>query len=151
MLTGFQAEVIAFGTDGGFVCAKHIESEFAAEIEDNENYWDAIADLEELSGQQAYSRYSLDEAFPEGLNCDDCGDELVEPADDYCTAHDSWRITDSGDKCESADGAEWADDEHDPCSFPADTDPNPAVARWVPCGTCGAGDGEPHDLTKHAS
>ena len=152
MLTGYQAEVIAFGTDGGFVCVEHIVAEYASDDEDL-YYWDRISELEDASGYTAYSRYSLEESFPEGLYCDDCGTELVEPSEDYCSTHDAWRAYDqTGDtedgKVDHCTESEGGDDE-DPCSFPDDADPNPPAPRWTPCSVCGAGDGERHDTLKH--
>lgn len=79
MLTGYQAEVIAFLTDGGFVCFKHIADEHP-DVWDDEDlpYWESIAALEEATGYSAYSRYSLEEFADGGLYCDECSDELVE-------------------------------------------------------------------------
>jgi hypothetical protein len=144
MLTGFQAEVIAFMTDGEFVCLSHIEEAHpeAWHTEDDRNYWEAIADLEEASGYTAYSRYALEEGGEAGVWCGQCGAELVEPAEDFCTAHDSWRAyTDSEQPtCEYVLQNSLVDDQ---CSFP-EVDPNPRASRWVPCPSCGAGDGQTH-------
>ena len=63
------------------------------------------------------------------------------PGEDYCTAHDAWRrYSPDATACENSDED---GDGDDPCSFP-DVDSNPPQVRWVPCGTCGAGDGERH-------
>ena len=149
MLTGFQAEVIAFVTDGEIVCYKHVNEEFAGSGKVNENlpYWEYISELEEASGYSALSRYSLEEGSEgRGEWCGQCGDELVEQDPDYCTEHDGWRSYE-GDGESSPATCEYGND-GEPCRFP-DTDPNPPASRWVPCSTCGAGDGQSHDLTKH--
>ena len=137
MLTGFQVEVVGYITDGGVICPDHVlDTAFDGPASDH-----------------AIIRYTAEEQWPEGLTCDECGNEIVEAADDYCTAHDAWRSATGEDDegefsyCENAD----VDQRNEPtrgCNFP-DVDPNPPASRWVPCSVCGAGDGERHDPAKH--
>ena len=94
----------------------------------------------------ALCRYTVEDEWPGGLWCGGCGAEIVEASEDYCTAHDAWRV----EPPEWWVGPPYCDYVRDPqeeaveCQFPDTVDPNPPVPRWVPCGSCGARDGERH-------
>lgn len=96
MLTSYQCEVVAFIGDGFIVCADDGHKRL---------------DQGEAEGLQPLIRYTVDDEFPEGLNCEDCGEEITEPAEDYCQAHDSWRAWNRGkgrgwcDSAQTADGS----------------------------------------------
>ena len=141
MLTSFQTRTVAYvPQDAGVVeCAEcfHIRLEGG--------------DLTE--GATPLSRYEAEKSFPEGLS-DAEGHEIVEPAEDYCRAHDGWRehpyqepLPDYCENAETIGGEPTGQD----CDFPGDdeVDPNPPKVRWVPCSVCGARDGERCDLAKH--
>lgn len=119
MLTAFQVDVVAYMGDGEVYCPDCVPSD--QDCTDN-----------------AMIRYSAEESWPEGLNCGECHAEIVEPSEDYCQEHMAWRVWDAdgaGNYCDAGEGD---------CRFPDDLDTNPPVPRWVPCGSCGARDGEPH-------
>jgi hypothetical protein len=157
MLTSFQASPIAYWPldgeyDDGPVCPDCADREAGGRTAQDEGQ-----DVDELmihyygtpAGFQPSSRYAVEDRYPEGIDCVRCGAVIVEPEEDYCQAHDAWyagtSTDDAGDDfryCEDADTSN-VEDGIDTCLFP-DTDPNPPVPRWVPCGSCGAGDGEPH-------
>jgi hypothetical protein len=94
MLTSFQAEVVAFATDGAIVCADCMESGDWDETlarKDGESwrkYVEYLADLD----VQPLIRYEVESEFPEGLWCDSCADELVEPDEEYCIEHHDWAV-----------------------------------------------------------
>lgn len=155
MLTGFQIERIGYLADGEFLCRPCVVDEYE-ELEAGDGQESQSLDamswaeddeaVETVLGHTPYDRYSLDESFPEGLDCGRCGREIVEAAEDYCRNHDSWRAFDpeQGELQVCEAGIEDED-----CEFPSDVNPNPPVPRWVPCGICGAGDGQPHDEQRH--
>jgi len=103
MLTAFQCEVVAYVGDGDVYCP------------------DCALEHVELEGQtlseRAIIRYTLDEEFPGGAWCGACGDELVEPAEDYCTAHESWRSSPDSRRCEYNTGADGDSVLLDACLF----------------------------------
>lgn len=119
MLTSYQSEIIAYLADGALYCAE----------------CGAAADEEVMP----LIRYSVEEEWPEGAYCDGCGETIADPDPEYCVAHQNWatRHDDYGRPvaCDQNDG--------DDCIF-VPAEPNPPAARWVPCGACGARDGEPH-------
>jgi len=84
MLTGTQARTAGFVGDGYVICA-----DCAHERLDR---GDGEAD-----GLSPVSQYELDEAYPEGLVCDDDSNhEIVEPSEEYCTSHYSWAVWQGG-------------------------------------------------------
>lgn len=155
MLTGFQCETIAYASENGEIvcveCAERdAEDRGAGELVDVDSLFIhhyGVLDPE-TSRYAPCIRYSLEESYPEGLSCGDCGKEIIEPAEDLCTYHGAWRREryprPTARSCEEADSLEEAHN----CSFP-DADLNPPRSRWTPCSVCGARDGERCDLSKH--
>ena len=154
MLTAFQCEVVAYLGDGDIYCpgcaynrADYVTGDF--DQVPQRVVHDALAHYD----LQPLIRYTVDDEWPGGLWCSECGAEIVEPSEDYCQRHDDWRHEDNSDGtparfCEHV----WQNGQDgftDGCRFPDTVDPNPPVSRWVPCGTCGATDGEPHRENCH--
>jgi hypothetical protein len=76
MLTSFQCEVVAYLGDGDIYCP-----ECAPDIDLGEGSFN----------DHGLIRYTVEEEWPGGLWCGECGGEIVEPNEDYCTEHDAWR------------------------------------------------------------
>lgn len=153
MLTSFQCDVVAYVGDGDVYCPECAEKRARADGATDE---DLDANVEtmfirfhgiidpEVTDLSPIIRYTAEDEWPEGLSCGDCGGEIIEPAEDYCPEHEGWRV-DGEAYCETArdDGTDLTE-----CSF-SDVDPNPPRVRWVPCGVCGARDGERCDTERH--
>jgi ribosomal protein S27AE len=137
MLTSFQASPVAYWADqvddvdhgsGPYCgdCADHL----AGGLEESGDHDELMIHYYRTPrGFQPASRYGVEEAYGcYGVDCERCGEPIVEPDHGWL---------DAGEECPEC-GHVVELDEHE--AF----DPNPPVPRWVPCGSCGAGDGEPH-------
>lgn len=163
MLTSFQCDVVAYMGDGFVVCPKCAEERARAilNVPDGDEVERVDADglflhlygilPWEETGLSPIIRYSAEESWgQDGLECDDCYTEIVEPDPDYCREHDSYRRDSRSRYCDAAaEGGEFAEvlRRARECSL-ADLEPpkNRPVPRWVPCSSCGARDGEAHRM-----
>lgn len=115
MLTSFQASPIAYWADevpdvkqgSGPYCSDCADELSGGQVESGEHDEMFVHYYNTPQGFQPASRYGVEEAYPDGVDCERCGAIIVEAEDDE--------------------------------------DPNPPVPRWVPCSTCGALDGQPHE------
>ena len=101
MLTAFQCEVVAYLGEGELYCpdcAPHIDLGGGAYLD------------------HALIRYTVDEEFPGGAWCGNCEEEIVEPAEGYCTEHDAWDEGDGKGRCSLA--AFYGYDDGADCRFP---------------------------------
>lgn len=92
MLTAFQCEIVAYIGDGDVYCPGCATGRVRPDIEiEGDADEDAIHEQDyEDAGLGAIIRYTAEDEWPGGLWCGDCGDEIVEPSEDYCTEHDGW-------------------------------------------------------------
>ena len=93
MLTSFQCEVVAYVGDGDLYCPDCAPEAIGEDLED-----------------AGLIRYTVDEEFPGGLWCGECGAEIAEPAEDYCTEHGAWRAYLDGEEQDYCDASFAADD-----------------------------------------
>jgi len=154
MLTSFQASPIAYWADTvpdvtqgeGPYCSECADALAGDAVESGDHDELFIHYYNTPAGFQPASRYGMEDAYPEGIDCIRCGAEIVEPGEDYCSEHGGERSYNAdgtpAQSCEYGEEPNLAGD-GERCRFPS-TDPNPPIPRWVPCGSCGARDGEPH-------
>jgi len=155
MLTTFQASPIAYWADTvpditrgeGPYCSECADSLAGDAVESGDHDELFIHYYNTPAGFQPASRYGVEDAFPDGVDCIRCGKVIVEPDEDYCLIHSGERSynTDGtpAQSCEYGEEEPEYADEAERCVFP-EADPNPPVPRWVPCSGCGARDGESH-------
>ena len=103
MLTAFQCDVVAYLGDGEVYCPECAPDQELGEGTYNDH---------------GIIRYTADEEWPEGLSCGGCGAEIVEPGEDYCSAHDSWRAYTDSEQATCEAVLQDGDLVDDPCSFP---------------------------------
>jgi hypothetical protein len=151
MLTSYQASPIAYWADDvagatqgdGPFCSKCADELAGGEEESGEHDELFIHYYRTPKGFQPASRYGVEEAYPHGVECERCGEAIVEPDPDLCVEHDGYRVEADVNLCDTAQ-LDGYDAEDNVCYFLGEHDPNPPVPRWVPCSECRAGDGEPH-------